>query len=117
MPQFKKKVYDPGLFRFTVGFWKEVSTKNRSGGQSVALQSFLQTLAVREDIREGNQLAIAAGASYLNEDCYFIIRNRQGFYPTKSMKVLCEGSYYTIAAVIEINIPVTYIKLLCKKEK
>jgi|GEM_PF-3481513 len=118
MPPFDNKTkYDPGRFRFAVTFYNEVSTKNRSGGQEVALVPYFSTKAVKEKLREGSQLVINAGASTLNDDCYFVIRNRCGLRPTKAMKVLCDDIYYTIAAIIEIDVPVNYIKLLCKKAK
>lgn len=108
-----KSDYDPGRFRHTLEFKAEQSTPDGAGGTTVATVTVLTTKAVREKISEHNQLAIQAGASWLTNDIFFTIRNRQGFYPEKDMIVACEGKTYTVRAIIELDQPVKYIKLLC----
>lgn len=111
-----KSFYDPGRFRFQLVFKQQVTADDGYGGNPVvALQDVLTTRAVQEPIKEGNQLVINAGASVLNQDCYFVIRNVNTFYPEKDMNVECNGATYVIRAVIPIDVPVNYIKLLCVK--
>lgn len=73
-------------------------------------------MAVQEKLSDRSQLAFEAGASVLNQDCYFIIRQRNDFTPLKDMIVLCSGSTYVIKAIIPVDVPVNYIKLLCVKK-
>lgn len=112
-PYNNKSNYDPGRFRFTLNFYQEVTTISDDGSQWVNFTPLLCTKAVQEPLREGSQIAINAGASILNQDCYFVIRNRCGFYPEKDMIVLCGNQGYVINAVIPLDVPVNYIKLLC----
>jgi SPP1 family predicted phage head-tail adaptor len=112
-PYKDKGSYDPGRFRHMLEFKAEQSTPDGAGGTVVATVTVLTTKAVREKISEHNQLAIQAGASWLTNDIFFIIRNRQNFYPEKDMIVVSEGKTYTVRAVIELDQPVKYIKLLC----
>lgn len=114
MQPFKNKTaYDPGRFRYKITFYEQVSTPDGYGGTTVTLTQVLETYAVREKLREGSQLALEAGASVLNSDCYFVIRYRAAFTPKKDMNLVCDGIYYTIRAIIEIDVPVNYYKLLC----
>lgn len=115
MALYKRKIYDPGQFRHRVAFYKQVSEPDESGGVNVVEEGFFSTFAVRVDIREGSQLAIAAGASYLNEDRWYVIRSRSWVYPDKPQVLKCDGNTYTIAAIVELNQPVDYWKLLCIK--
>jgi SPP1 family predicted phage head-tail adaptor len=108
-----KSNYDPGRFRFTLNFYQEVTTISADGSQVVTLTPLLTTHAVQEPFRDGSQIAINAGASTLNQDCYFVIRNRSTFYPEKDMIVTNGNNGYVINAVIPLDVPVNYIKLLC----
>lgn len=108
-----KSAYDPGRFRYSLTYRKQVSAPDGSGGTDVTFTDLLTVRAIREKLSEGNQLAITAGASLLTKDCYFIVRNRLDFYPEKDMNIVVDSLQYTIRAVIELDVPVTYIKLLC----
>jgi len=110
-----KTFYDPGRFRFKLVFTQQVSVPDGYSGTKVSNQEVLITMAVQEPLKDGSQLAIEAGASVLNQDCYFVIRNRNEFYPQKNMNVTCNGFDYVIKAVIPVDVPVNYIKLLCVK--
>lgn len=112
-PFNNKSAYDPGRFRYSVTFQSLVATDDGAGGTTVVPETVLITRAVREKLSEHNQLAIEAGASYLSNDCFFVIRNRPDFYPTKDMQVISDGQTYTIRAIIEIDVPVKYLKILC----
>ena len=108
--------YDPGRFRFDISFFTQVFQPDTSGGGQPALQLTLRTKAIKEQIKDSSQIAINAGASIMNEDTYFVIRNRKDFYPLKDMTVFCSGFTYLIAAVIPVGEPVGYVKILCLKK-
>jgi SPP1 family predicted phage head-tail adaptor len=104
--------YDPGRFRFSITFFTQSTVVDGfAGTRSVLLQS-ITTMAVQEKLSERSQLAIEAGASVLNQDCYFVIRQRNDFTPAKDMIILCNGSTYVIKAIVPIDVPVRYIKIL-----
>jgi SPP1 family predicted phage head-tail adaptor len=115
MPAYKPKVYDPGRLRFKIDFYAEDYTDNDSGGQVVNPALILSTFAAQEDIREGNQAALEAGATVFNQDCFFIIRHRKDFYPSKGMEVHEGQNVYKIEGITPLNQPISYIKLLCIK--
>jgi SPP1 family predicted phage head-tail adaptor len=108
--------YDPGRFRHSLSFFQQVPVSDGSGGSVPSMQFILTTKAIKEQIKDGSQLVINAGASVMNEDIYFVIRNRASFYPAKDMTVLCDGFTYLIAAVVPIEVPCTYVKILCLKK-
>lgn len=108
-----KSNYDPGRFRFTLNFYQEVVAIGNDGSQTVSYTPILTTAALQEPLRDGSQIAIDAGASILNQDCYFVIRNRSTFYPEKDMIVTNGSQVYVINAVIPLDVPVNYIKILC----
>lgn len=110
-----KPFYDPGRFKYSVAFTQQVTETDRSGGVSLAEQELVTCRAVRDRISSRSQLAVQAGASYLNGDTWFIFRKRQDFYPAKDMFMNCEGVRYTIAAVVEEGEPTTYVRVLGKK--
>lgn len=115
MALYKRQIYDPGQFRHRILFVNQVSTPDDNGGVDVTLDPYFSTYAVQESIREGSQLAIAAGVSYLNDDRIYVIRDRCAITPEKNTMLTCEGHTYTIMAIVPINQPVEYLKLLCKK--
>lgn len=112
-PYENKPMYDPGRFRISLQFFGEVSQDDGAGGTTVQPQSLTIVKGVQEPIREGSQLAIEAGATSLNQDCYYVIRAR-GFTPNKDMIINGE---YVVRAVIPLGVPVTYYKLLCIRKK
>lgn len=111
-----KSHYDPGRFRFSLTFFTQSTVDDGYSGTSSALLQSITTMAVQEKLSDRSQLAFEAGASVLNQDCYFVIRQRNDFIPLKDMIVLCDGSTYVIKAIIPVDVPVNYIKLLCVKK-
>lgn len=111
-----KSHYDPGRFRFSLTFYRQATGDDGYGGTRAVLLQDKTTMAVQEKLSDRSQLAFEAGASVLNQDCYFVIRQRNDFTPLKDMKVLCNGSTYVIKAIIPVDVPVNYIKLLCVKK-
>jgi hypothetical protein len=107
--------YDPGQFRYKVLFTERQVGSDESGGQDIQNVPVLQTFAVREKIREGATLAVTAGLTNLNRDCVFVIRHRIAFYPSVDMTVTTNSETYTIVGVYEVNEPVTYLKVVCKR--
>jgi SPP1 family predicted phage head-tail adaptor len=107
--------YDPGQFRHKVLFTERQVSSDNSGGQDVQNVPVLETFAVREKIREGATLAVTAGLTNLNRDFVFVIRHRIAFYPRVDMTVTAANETYTIVGVYEINEPVTYLKVVCKR--
>lgn len=113
MKPYVPKQFDPGRLIYKIDFYQENTTDNGSGGTIVNTTLSLSTKAARVKINEFDQLAIAAGATYLNNDYWFVIRKRKGWDPEKDMLVTVDDKNYTIRGIIELNEPVTYIKLLC----
>lgn len=118
--RFENKTnYDPGRFRYNVAFKKQESVPDGSGGTKVQLTDLITTKAVREEITRRvslyGTLTTPAGDTVKTSDYYFIIRHRASFYPTKDMVLICNGDTYAINDIIEIDVPVNYIKVLCIK--
>lgn len=111
-----KSEYDPGRFRFGVGFYVQTATDDGSGGSIVSWQLVNSTRAIKDKFYEGSTVAIEANASTLNGDCAFVIRYRRDWHPEKDMNVLCDGVVYTISGIQNIDVPVNYWKLLCVKK-
>lgn len=116
MQPYKPKTIDPGRLIYNISFYQQTAVSNDSGGTTVGRTLALSTKAARSEIREGNELALEAGASVLNQDCYYTIRFRKNFYPEKDMDAEVNGKIYTVRAIIPLNEPVNYIKLLCIKK-
>jgi len=115
-PYENKHSYDPGRFRFKVTFFNQVSAPDGFGGTTASLQQILTTMAIQEKISDRSQIAVEAGASVLNQDCWYIIRQRDNFTPQKDMVVLCNGATYFIKGIVPVDVPVRYIRLLCVKQ-
>lgn len=58
----------------------------------------LETYAQKLPIGNGNMFAIEAGASWLNNDCIFTIRDRKSFELKKNMYIMHGEDKYTINA-------------------
>jgi len=116
-PFNNKSNYDPGRFRSTVTFHKQISTPDSSGGSDLSLVHVYTCKAIMLDVRDGNQLEINAGASILNDDKFFIMRYSKTFQPEKDMNLVCDDIWYVLRAIDYVdNIP-HYVKLLCIKHE
>lgn len=116
-PNENKKFIDPGQLRHTLIFTIETATDNGSGGTTVLEQTLLNTKGAVKEISQYNQMALQAGATVFNGDKFFIIRNRDGFYPSKVMKIINDGIRYTIHGVIPLDDPCTFIQILCLRSE
>jgi SPP1 family predicted phage head-tail adaptor len=108
-----KSSVDPGRLRYTLTFSSEQTTQNEYGNSEVTYVTGMITKAAKLQIGSYDQYAIEAGASMLRNDVYFVIRYRTDWTPTKDMVVGCDGKTYKLHAVIELDQPVHYWKLLC----
>lgn len=121
-----KTFIDPGRLRFGIKFFEQTSTTNNFGDQSVNETLTLQTKASQQNIqnRPGSiysQLEQEAGATIMNGDTYYTIRYRSNWHPKKNMRVevLVNGIAisYTLRAIIDIDQPVHYWRILCTTNK
>lgn len=112
-PFNNKSAYDPGRLRYTLTFSSEQTTQNAYGNSEVTLVTTMVTKAAKLQIGSYDQYAIEAGASMLRNDVYFVIRYRKDWTPLKDMVVECDGKTYKLHAVIELDQPVHYWKILC----
>lgn len=104
---------DPGRLRSKVEFFEESTVDDGWGGVIVTTVSVLVTRGARVKISESSQMAIEAGASVFNQDTYLMIRKRNDFTPMKDMQIEIDGVQYTVRAIIPIDEPQNYWKLLC----
>lgn len=112
-PFENKTKVDPGRFRATVSFYKQVSEKLPSGGTEMSLTLVETKRACEVPLNSSGQVEIMAGASILNGDKNYIIRASKDFVPEKDMNVKVGDKSYTIAAIAPLDQPVNYYKILC----
>lgn len=125
---YENKTYiDPGRLRFNIKFFEQsVPTINEYGDQVPTETMTLETKAAQQNIqnRPGSiysQLEQEAGATIMNGDTYYTIRFRNNWHPKKNMRVevLVNGVTisYTLRAVIDVDQPVHYWRILCTTNK
>lgn len=122
-----KTFVDPGRLRFDIKFFEQSSVTNSFGDQTPLNETMtLQTRASQQNIqnRPGSiysQLEQEAGATMMNGDTYYTIRYRNNWRPKKNMRVevLVNGVAisYTLRAIIDIDQPVHYWRILCTTNK
>lgn len=112
-PYSNKSNYDPGRLRYSLMFSREETTQNEYGNSEVTIVTTVITKAAKLQIGSYDQFALEAGASMLRNDLYFVIRYRKDWTPAKDMIVESEGKTYKLHAIIELDQPVRYWKLLC----
>jgi len=112
-PYENKSQYDPGRFRSLITFFQQSTVLTEYGGSKASLEPILTTYAVQEKLSDRNQFAIEAGASILNQDCWYVIRYRKDFTPQKDMIFICGGVTYVIRGIIPVDVPQKYWRLLC----
>lgn len=104
--------FDPGLFRVSLEFRQQTAVVS-SSGDSAPTKATVKTMKAAElPIRDGDQLAIEAGASIMKRSRYYITRKVSSFYPTKSMNFNIGTKEYVINAVIPLGSPEKYVKIL-----
>lgn len=121
-----KTFIDPGRLRFDIKFFEQTSTTNNFGDQSINETLTLQTRASQQNIqnRPGSiysQLEQEAGATIMNGDTYYSIRYRNNWKPKKNMRVevIVNGTVisYTLRAIIDLDQPTHYWRILCTTNK
>lgn len=114
-PFDNKTHFDPGRFRTKIGFYRITESDDEFGG-TVRDHVHINTVkAISLSIRNNDQLAISAGASVVNEDRYFVIR--KGFKPEYDMTAVVGDKHYTLAAIVPVDVPVKYWRLLCIRKE
>lgn len=111
-----KSDYDPGRFRFKLDFYTQIISPNAGGGGLPIWVLSQSTKAIKEDfpkrVNEQGQLIVQGGTTDQEEVWYFTIRYRRSWSPIKSMNFICDGIVYTIRAIMPVDIPVNYIKMV-----
>lgn len=112
-PYKNKTDFDAGRFREAIIFQQQVGTQKPSGGTVVALVDVKIAKAVKLPVRDAAQLEITVGATNMNEDVWFVIRVFADFVPAKDMLVKQGTKRYTLVAIVPVDQPQKYWKLLC----
>jgi len=117
--KFASKTFlDPGRFRYNISFYEHATTINNYGDQTITDTPVMITRASKQSIqnRPGSiysQLEEEAGATLMNGDIYFTIRFRQDWQPKKDMRVVVDGIDYVLRALIPLDYPQNYWRILC----
>lgn len=121
-----KTFIDPGRLRFNIRFFRQDTTQDNFGDQSITETLTLTTKASQQNIqnRPGSiysQLEQEAGATVMNGDTYYTIRYRKNWRPLKNMRVEVDVNgvtlNYTLRAIIDLDQPTHYWRLLCTTNK
>jgi SPP1 family predicted phage head-tail adaptor len=117
--KFANKTFlDPGRFRYNISFYEHSTTINNYGDQTITDTLVMSTRASKQNIqnRPGSiysQLEEEAGATLMNGDTYFTIRLRQDWQPKKDMHAVVDGIKYVVRALIPLDYPQNYWRILC----
>lgn len=116
--RFQKSAYDPGRFKNTLLFYRQVSTEQPDGGVTVSWVYVTTLKAVKEAIphRLNNfaELENNAGQSILYHANYFVVRPGS-FVPDEALIIAYNGETYTIRAIIDVDDPKNWWRLFCIK--
>lgn len=113
-----KTAFDPGRFRFSLVFYKQVVTITPDGSQTVDNVQVKAIRAVRDVVSRRVGLSLEGylkefgDAAELLGAWVFTIRKSSDFYPTKDMVFICEGDTYTPRIIQQVDEPASYIKIL-----
>lgn len=108
---------NPGELNKRAKFYQTTSTVNQYLDAVSSESLMIDTWVKKEFVKVNNQYAIEAGASIMNEDCIFTIRERQGFKPSKSMSIECDGLRYGILSVYNPEKNPSYIRIVGQKKE
>jgi len=117
-----KTFIDPGRLRFNIQFYEQTTTPDEYGNQVPSEVLSYSTKASQQNIqnRPGSiysQLEEEAGATLMNGDTYYSIRYRPNWHPKKNMRVQVSVNgvviNYRLRAIIDVDQPVHYWRLLC----
>lgn len=117
-----KTFLDPGRLRYNIDFYEQASVINSYGDQQLSETLVMSTRASKQNIqnRPGSiysQLEIEAGATLMNGDTYFTIRLRSDWQPKKNMRVVVDNRSYTLRALIPLDYPQNYWRILCTTDQ
>lgn len=121
-----KTFIDPGRLRFNISFFEQTTTPNEFGDQIPNEVLSYTSRASQQNIqnRPGSiysQLEQEAGATLMNGDTYYTIRYRPNWHPKKNMRVEVTVNStiisYTLRAIIDLDQPTHYWRLLCTTNK
>lgn len=121
----KRSKEDPGDYNHRILFYQESYSEGLDGSQKVTLTlvpglPILGLWAKKTIIKDFNQMAIQAGATIENDDCFFTIRSMKSFYPGKAMLVrsVRTGDWFNIASVQELQDPAFHVRIVAiRKDK
>ena len=110
--------FDAGRLRAVVEFYELVSTSDGYGGVGVPTETLrntthgaLEPVSVTS-LSQMQQLGIIGGVSELSSHWYLTIR-KQAFVPEKDMIVKTGGIKYVVRGILPLDVPQTFIKILC----
>ena len=115
-PYNNKSNYDPGRFRALIVFKQQLGTDDGSGGSDITYPEVYTCKAIELPVRDAAQLEIEAGASTMNEDRWFVIRYTSAFEPMKDMNIIHNSNPYVIRAIVPVDQPLKYYKLLAIRQ-
>ncbi len=108
-----KKHYDSGRLRHKIVIKGDVVVDDGYGGSTVTYGTILTTWAGKERVSDYKLSNMVGDYTNYDKHQYFVIRNRAGFTPLKTMKIEYNGLSYSILEVKEQDDPVTFLWLLC----
>lgn len=112
-PFDNKYHYDAGRLRHSIAIMQDVVTDNGSGGSNISKEQVLQTWAGKEAVSDYKIANRIGDSTNYDKFQYFVIRNRSGFTPIKTMYVSFGAHIYSILEVKENDDPCTFLWLLC----
>lgn len=112
-PFDNKKHYDSGRLRHKIVVKGDIVTPDGFGGSTVTHGTILTTWAGKERVSDYKLANLVGESTNYEKHQYFVIRNREGFTPLKTMKIEYNGLSYSIIRVDGLDDPVTFLWLLC----
>jgi len=105
--------YDAGRLRNHISIMGDVVVDDGFGGTFVERQQILDTWAGKESVSDYKIASMSGAHANYESHQYFVIRNRKGFYPLKTMSINYGTSSYDILEVRENDDPCTFLWILC----
>ena len=112
-PVQNKYSFDAGRLRHRIAIMGDVVSDDGYGGTIVEQQQLLATWAGKERVSDYKIASMTGAYAGYEGHQYFIIRNRGGFYPQKTMSINVGAISYNILEVRENDDPCTFLWLLC----
>ena len=112
-PVQNKYSFDAGRLRHRIAIMGDVVSDDGYGGTIVEQQQLLATWAGKERVSDYKIASMAGAHQNYEGHQYFVIRNRNLFYPQKTMSVKYGSNSYNILEIRENDDPCTFLWLLC----